>query len=104
MKLTPRQRTVLTELQRGADLVYEADGGWWIGRKLTNGKLGRKLVELALVSRDRIPGDAYERYTINERGRRALAGLPPYRLADGRYLDTPEEVELAARQRAEGGK
>ena len=88
MKLTRAQRRVLQTLadDEDVDLAYDKGGGWWIGDEKTNGKLAMALICRVLVSADG-HGD-FQRYAINESGRRALQGLPPYRDSHGNYHES----------------
>jgi hypothetical protein len=90
MKLTRAQRRVLKSLAENEDidLAFDKGGGWWIGDEQTNGKLATALIRMVLVRKDGHTSGDMERYTINDSGRRALEGLPPYRASDGRYYDT----------------
>lgn len=87
MKLTKRQREVLTLLRDDVDLdlVYSKGGGWWIGNDETNGKLAKFLIQNILVSSDSGFASDFERYVINESGKRALEGLPPYCDCHGKF-------------------
>jgi hypothetical protein len=89
MKLTKRQREVLTMLRDDpeCDLAYSPGGGWWIGHEQTNGRLANSLIRAVLVNCYGL-GTSFERYEINESGRRALEGLPPYCDRDGNYHET----------------
>ena len=96
MRLTKRQREVLTVMREtGEELVYEPGGGWWFGEGRTNGKLGIRLLRLMLIALTQDSHDAFQMFVINEAGRRALEGLPPYCRADGQYVETPGELILS---------
>lgn len=91
LKLTDRQRWALEFLrddEEYGDLVYEPRAGWWLGADRTNGKLAFGLIRLCLITKE--PGTSdniCERWGINESGRRALDGKPPYRNGSGVYTD-----------------
>lgn len=98
MKLTKRQREVLTILRDGPEgdgvlLTWEKGGGWWIGLERTSGALAKWLIQNMLISEEdgSRPG-AYEVYGINGSGERALQGLPPYRSGDGVCHETVEAL------------
>jgi hypothetical protein len=72
--LTRGMFRALTEMERDdEELVWEKGGGWWIGDRRTNGKVGIRLLLLCLVSasQDSHTGK-FERYDINEEGRRII--------------------------------
>lgn len=91
MKLTDRQRKALEFLrddEEYGDMVYEPGAGWWLGICKTNGKLALNLIRLCLISREQYSySNRYERWTINEAGRRVLNGQLAYRKSDGTYTD-----------------
>lgn len=92
MKLTKRQREVLTSLRDDdADLAYSTGGGWWVGDSQTSGRLAHWLISNCLVKADHVK-DSMELYFINESGRRLLDGLPPYCNAEGLYFGTLSEL------------
>lgn len=95
--MTHTQRRVLQLLADGLDLVYSKGRGWWVGDEQTNGKLAQALIRLMFVRPDSY-NQKVERYTINESGRRALAGEKPYCDGRGRYFGTLEEVMVANRE------
>jgi hypothetical protein len=98
MKLTRGQRRVLIAmLDPDCDLVYCKGGGWYCGDIPTNGKMGLGLIRLCLVSPDSWGSDNYQCYWINESGRRALEGKPPYCNAEGEYFDTLYECMASAK-------
>jgi len=78
-KLTKRQREVLQALadDDNLDLVFAKGGGWWLGNERTNGKLALSLIRLVLVNDISDTGDDLWRFTINDSGKRALAGIKP---------------------------
>lgn len=87
LKLTRQQRKALEFLRDDkeyGDMVYEPGAGWWLGINKTNGKLALGLIRLCLVSKEQYNNsDRYECWIINESGKRALDGKPPYRKSDG---------------------
>lgn len=94
MELTIRQREVLAFLRDDkeyGDLVYESGAGWWLGDQRTNGKLAFGLIRLCLISRDD-DSDSFQRWGINESGRRALDGKPAYPKGDGTHTDDLSEI------------
>lgn len=98
MKLTSGQRKALEFLrddEEYGDMVYEPGNGWWLGTHKTNGKLAFGLIRLVLVTREQFSNsDKYERWEINETGRKALDGKPPYTKANGTHVDNLHEILL----------
>lgn len=75
--LTPGMARVLREMVEATEsgdeeLVYSLHGGWWIGLRRTNGKVALGLLSLCLINeaQDSVPD--FQRYTINEDGRKIL--------------------------------
>jgi hypothetical protein len=95
VKLTRGEREVLQRLhnQTRIDIVYEKGAGWWLGNRRLSSKLAKSLLQKCLIRADSMnsPG-VFERYIISPSGERALDGEPPYRRADGRYVDALEEI------------
>ncbi len=91
LKLTSQQQKALKFLRDDkeyGDLVYEQGAGWWLGTNKTNGKLAMNLIRLCLVTKvDASSVTKYERWEINDSGRRILEGKLPYRKNDGTYTD-----------------
>lgn len=101
MKLTRVQRRVLTIMRDDdQELVYSRGGGWWLDLERTNGKLGLGLLRLMLISPDSWASDDYQCYWINESGRRALEGLPPYFDCCGNYHDSLASLIVATKRMA----
>lgn len=55
------------------ELVWEIPGGWWVGDEQVDGRCCLRLLRLILIHKEDFGGEAFERYTINEEGRRILA-------------------------------
>jgi hypothetical protein len=80
MKLTPRQRDVLTKMAAAeigsyeAELVYEHGVGY-LGDEVVGAKTVLALLRFAAIRAEHHnAGDIMERYSINETGRELLAG------------------------------
>ncbi len=98
MKLTNGQRKALEFLrddEEYGDMVYEPGNGWWLGIHRTGGKLALSLIRLCLVTKEQWNNSSKcERWEINESGRRALDGKPPYCKGNGTHMDNLHEALL----------
>lgn len=110
--LTPRQREILTILRDGEDsgdetqpcdlVVCEREA--FAGTETTSPGLVRALERLMLISP--VDGGGCDRvqcYEINESGRRALKGLPPYMDGDGNHYWTPADLFAARNGNGKSG-
>lgn len=72
--ITPEMRTALAIMAEDpdADMVYEKGAGWWVGCERLAGITAHNLLRLCLVSDSGSTPGVFERYDINEEGRRAL--------------------------------
>jgi hypothetical protein len=100
MYLTRRQREVLTKLRDEPDCDLAVSGlECWVGNEKTSLALAYALLRLMLLSPVDMGGSAAY-YEINESGRRALDGLPPYRDASGQYHDSVAALLVLQDERA----
>lgn len=54
------------------ELVYSLNGGWWIGLRRTTGRVAMDLLSLCLINEAQDSQPDFQRYTINEDGRKIL--------------------------------
>ncbi len=61
------------DCEEDKELVYEQGGGWWVGSDTTTGRYALELIRFCLLRQEHEQGESFERYTLNEEGRAALA-------------------------------
>lgn len=73
--LTRGMERVLREmLVHHEELVYEPGAGWWIGERQTSGAVAFRLLRLVLVRECMDSHESFQRFEINEDGRKILKG------------------------------
>lgn len=85
-KAAIRVLTWLRDHEHNDDLVCDRLECWY-GENRTTRQVVNQLLRVCFISPDSIPSGS-EHYHINESGRRALDGLPPYRDAEGQWHET----------------
>lgn len=74
--LTSDMHRVLSKMlavEHDDELTHATPGGWWLGDDQINGRTCYRLLRLCLLRRTQDSTEAYERYTLNEEGRRVLS-------------------------------